>query len=129
LLAREVTLIAAGMVAARPHRGENVVSEAKEGTRPEAKHAKPPVQVTGSGDSQTERKKKQYLQFIFKDWCKGCRICSSFCPRGVLGCGEDGVPSIEHPDRCIGCRFCELHCPDFAITIKERSDLPGRNGI
>jgi 2-oxoglutarate ferredoxin oxidoreductase subunit delta len=104
------------------------LSEAKEGTRPEAKHAKPPVHVTGRGKNQTDKKKKQYLQFIFKDWCKGCRICSSFCPRGVLGCGEDGVPSIEQPERCIGCRFCELHCPDFAITIKERSDLAGRNG-
>jgi len=105
------------------------LNEVKEGTRQKTKHSKPPVQVREGDDNQAERKKKRYLQFIFKDWCKGCRICSSFCPRGVLGCSEDGVPSIEHPDRCIGCRFCELHCPDFAITIKERSDMADRNGI
>ena len=105
------------------------VSELKKGHTQEVKQSKPATEIKGADKHQTRGKKKVYLQFIFKDWCKGCRICSSFCPRGVLGCAEDGIPIIEHPERCIGCRFCELHCPDFAITIKERSDLTERNGL
>jgi len=69
---------------------------------------------------RSEKPKKKFNQFIFRDWCKCCGICSAFCPKGVIGRDEKGAPVIQDPDACIGCRFCELHCPDFAITIKER---------
>ena len=72
-----------------------------------------------SQDKQSKRKKKHYSQIIFKDWCKKCGICSSFCPKNVIGQDEDGGPVFERPEDCIGCRFCELHCPDFAITVTE----------
>ncbi len=74
------------------------------------------------------REKKHFTQFIFRDWCKSCGICSAFCPKGVIGKSDTGTPVIEHPDACIGCRFCELHCPDFAITIREKNGEPTRNG-
>ena len=69
-------------------------------------------------DSQSNIK-KNYSQIIFKDWCKKCGICSSFCPKNVIGQDEEGGPVFERPEDCIGCRFCELHCPDFAITVQE----------
>ena len=61
-----------------------------------------------------------FTQIIYRDWCKACGICISFCPKKVFGRDEGGKPVIERPDDCIGCRFCEFHCPDFAINIDER---------
>ena len=54
---------------------------------------------------------------IFRNWCKGCGICSEFCPQGVL----EIDPVIEkafvaHPEKCTLCGNCELRCPDFAIA-------------
>jgi len=70
---------------------------------------------------------KHYSQSIFRDWCKKCGICSSFCPKNVIGRDEGGWPVFERPEDCIGCRFCELHCPDFAITVHEIDPDPKRD--
>ena len=51
---------------------------------------------------------------INKEWCKGCAICSQFCPKNVLEI-QDGKVSIVNEDACISCRMCEYRCPDFAI--------------
>jgi len=72
-----------------------------------------------SSGKQSGRAKKRYSHTVFKDWCKKCGICSSFCPKNVIGQDEHGGPLFERPEDCIGCRFCELHCPDFAITVQE----------
>lgn len=57
--------------------------------------------------------------------CKGCFLCVSVCPKGVL------VPSAElgskgfelvHMDaekECIGCGMCYKMCPDYCIEIVE----------
>ena len=66
------------------------------------------------------RKGKSFEQEIFKDWCKACGICASFCPKGVIKRNEAGEPVIAAPEKCSGCRVCELRCPDFAISIKEK---------
>jgi len=87
------------------------------------------AQTSGATRNQgSKKRKKHFTQFIFRDWCKACGICSAFCPKGVLGRSETGAPIIENPDACIGCRFCELHCPDFAITIREDNGDHSRNG-
>ena len=72
-----------------------------------------------------KRRKKEYTQTIFRDWCKRCGICAEFCPKKVIVRNEDGMPEISDPAACIGCRFCELHCPDFAITIKQNGTREG----
>lgn len=72
-----------------------------------------------SSGKESEGGKKQYSQTVFRDWCKKCGICRSFCPKDVIGLDEYGGPVFERPEDCIGCRFCELHCPDFAITVQE----------
>lgn len=61
--------------------------------------------------------------------CKGCDICVSLCPSGVLGMRKDEhrvlgkIISVAYPESCIGCRECELHCPDFAIFVADRDEF------
>lgn len=59
---------------------------------------------------------------IFAKWCKGCRLCVEFCPRGVLAIGEDEIPYVALPENCSACRWCETHCPDLAIVVKSSAD-------
>lgn len=97
------------------------MSNSDKKTQQDPREGKAPGGAGTSRVKQSRGAKKRYDQIIFRDWCKGCGICSSFCPRKVIGRDEEGRPIIARPDECLGCRFCELHCPDFAVTIKERS--------
>jgi len=55
--------------------------------------------------------------------CKGCHICISVCPHGVLKKSEvvDNrgffLPIVADLDACKVCKLCELECPDFAISV------------
>lgn len=97
-----------------------MVNHSNKETQQKPKKVKSAGKPGTSGETKSKKTKKQYIQIIFRDWCKACGICSAFCPKGVIGRDENGAPVFEHPEKCIGCRFCELRCPDFAITIKER---------
>ncbi len=61
--------------------------------------------------------------------CKGCDLCVSVCPAGVLGMGVKPthvlgkVAKVAYPESCIGCYKCELGCPDFAIYVAEKGDF------
>jgi len=86
---------------------------------PKAKQKEP-----GAADARKpEKPKKRYQPFIIRAWCKNCRICESFCPKGVFRCDDMGA-HVEKPENCIGCRFCEMHCPDLAISVQERGVVP-----
>ncbi len=67
--------------------------------------------------------------WVNEDRCKGCDICVSVCPVGVLGMGIEKervlgkVAKVAYPESCIGCTQCELHCPDFAIYVADRKDF------
>ena len=60
---------------------------------------------------------------INADWCKGCYICVSVCPRDVLTIDRSEWTGSHHPivvtavERCGVCRNCELLCPDLAIEV------------
>ena len=55
--------------------------------------------------------------------CKGCELCSAFCPKGIIVMSSHinnkgySPASIERMDDCSGCRSCALVCPDGAIAI------------
>ncbi len=55
--------------------------------------------------------------------CKACLLCTSVCPKNVLGEGKKvnskGYMYIEmvNPDACIGCKMCAEICPDAAIEV------------
>lgn len=55
---------------------------------------------------------------IREDWCKGCNICVSVCPKGVLAKSRK-APAVAKPEECITCRLCEISCPDYAISVKK----------
>ncbi|BCZ17568.1 2-oxoglutarate-acceptor oxidoreductase subunit OorD [Helicobacter sp. NHP19-003] len=61
--------------------------------------------------------------------CKGCDLCVSVCPAGVLGMGFKPthilgkVAKVAYPESCIGCCKCELGCPDFAIYVAEKKEF------
>lgn len=55
--------------------------------------------------------------------CKGCFLCTSVCPKGVLipsdELGVKGFP-IVHQDEtkeCIGCGACYKMCGDYCIEV------------
>lgn len=55
---------------------------------------------------------------INQEWCKGCGICISFCPKNILEAeGLDQKVRVTDESLCINCGLCDVHCPDFAIEI------------
>ena len=68
-------------------------------------------------------KKKLKELVINRDWCKGCGICISFCPKSVLELDNQDKAFAVRPEDCICCNLCELRCPDLAIeVITEQED-------
>lgn len=67
--------------------------------------------------------------WIDEQRCKGCDICVSLCPSGVLGMQKNEhkilgkIITVAHPESCIGCYECELHCPDFAIFVASKDEF------
>jgi len=66
-------------------------------------------------EEMTKKKKSEVI--INKEWCKGCNICITFCPKDVLVLDEKEKAIVLRPELCIGCRLCELLCPDLAVTV------------
>lgn len=60
---------------------------------------------------------KEKVIEIKYQWCKGCGICYSLCPKDVLDKDMLGKVVVKNPGACIKCRICEEHCPDFCIKI------------
>ncbi len=57
-------------------------------------------------------------------FCKGCGMCTAFCPQKILKLDEDVItPKGYHPaicideSKCTGCATCALVCPDVAIKV------------
>lgn len=60
--------------------------------------------------------------------CKGCVLCVSVCPKGVLAMSTSINPKGHHTAEvvdgtaCIGCLQCTTICPDAAIEIEQEDD-------
>ncbi|MBM3245730.1 MAG: 4Fe-4S dicluster domain-containing protein [Candidatus Omnitrophica bacterium] len=60
---------------------------------------------------------------IDKDKCKGCLLCVSFCPKGLIkaakGLNKRGVAAVEFKDtgECLGCTLCAVICPDCCVEV------------
>jgi 2-oxoglutarate ferredoxin oxidoreductase subunit delta len=57
--------------------------------------------------------------------CKGCVLCTTACPKGVITMADGRFTSMGyHPAQlvdpegeCTGCAICALMCPEAAITV------------
>jgi 2-oxoglutarate ferredoxin oxidoreductase subunit delta len=60
-------------------------------------------------------------------YCKGCELCVTACPKGVIRLDMDYLTSKGyHPaqlvsDNCTGCVICAIVCPEAAITVTRNS--------
>lgn len=63
---------------------------------------------------------------IDKNACKGCGLCVTVCPKGIVKLSETelntkGYSPVEITDMeaCIGCASCAKMCPDLVFTIEK----------
>jgi len=63
---------------------------------------------------------------INAEGCKGCRYCSSACPRELIAINTDEINILgynparfeNNPDKpCVGCALCAEVCPDVLIEV------------
>ena len=76
---------------------------------------------------------------IDREKCKGCLLCISFCPKGLITIDKDlnrrgakpvkfsrqanlnkgGIPpkAGTETSECLGCAMCAIICPDFCIEV------------
>ena len=59
------------------------------------------------------------------DRCKGCGLCVSACPKGLIAIAEDKINQRGHhpaeltdPEKCVGCASCAIMCPDCIIEVE-----------
>ena len=59
------------------------------------------------------------------DRCKGCGLCVSACPKGLIAIAKDKINSKGHhpaeltdPEKCVGCASCAIMCPDCVIEVE-----------
>lgn len=67
---------------------------------------------------------KGYI-IINEDECKGCNLCTFYCPVNILKLDETRTNKkgytplmVTDPDKCIACAFCATMCPDSVITVE-----------
>jgi 2-oxoglutarate ferredoxin oxidoreductase subunit delta len=66
---------------------------------------------------------------INTEWCKGCELCISACPSGVLEMSKEingkGVryPVVKHAGKCTGCTLCAVVCPEIVITVYKKKKI------
>ena len=57
--------------------------------------------------------------------CKGCNLCTEFCPKKVYKESEElnqkgiHIPVPANKEKCTQCGLCALMCPDQAIKVDE----------
>ena len=65
---------------------------------------------------------KGYIE-IDQELCKGCEICTFFCPKGVisisdkLNVGGYRVAVFNGSSKCTGCAICAVVCPEVAVEV------------
>ena len=60
-----------------------------------------------------------------EDKCKGCQLCTTVCPKGIVHMAKDRINSkgfhpaeVPEKEKCIGCAFCATICPDVVIEVE-----------
>lgn len=60
---------------------------------------------------------------IREEQCKGCALCTSYCPSKCLEMST-GFNALGHhpvaltkPEKCTGCAICGWMCPDCVLVV------------
>jgi len=60
-----------------------------------------------------------------EDVCKGCGLCTTVCPVGIVVMDETRLnaqgyhpATVTDAEKCTGCGSCALICPDSVITVQ-----------
>lgn len=60
------------------------------------------------------------------DICKGCGLCVTACPKGIIRLAKDKInkkghspAEITEQEKCIACAFCATMCPDCVIKVEK----------
>ena len=63
---------------------------------------------------------------IDKDRCKGCRLCTTVCPKKIVVMSQTHINAqgfhpveISEPEKCIACAMCAKICPDTVFKIEK----------
>lgn len=62
---------------------------------------------------------------INEERCKGCTLCTVFCPQHVIQMATDRVNAkgyhpavlVDPEQACTGCAMCAAACPDVCIVV------------
>ncbi len=61
-----------------------------------------------------------------EDLCKGCGLCVTACPKGIVKLAETRLnvkghhpAEITDQGACIACAFCATMCPDCVIKVEK----------
>ena len=71
---------------------------------------------------KTDAKIRGYIE-IDQEFCKGCQLCISFCPKDAIylsdKLNDSGyLPAQFNSDSgCTGCAICAVVCPEVAIEV------------
>jgi len=55
--------------------------------------------------------------------CKGCELCTIYCPKGLIKMSKElnrrgsHFAVVAKTKECTGCSQCALICPDVAIEV------------
>ena len=69
--------------------------------------------------------KSHYVAVVDYNICNGCGVCVQRCQFGSLKFEVTTDKANIDPFRCYGCGLCETGCPRRAITLLDRTSLPG----
>ena len=62
---------------------------------------------------------------IDSELCKGCLVCTTACPKGLLAQGHEFNSMgyycvvLQGGEQCNCCTLCAEMCPDVAITLEK----------
>lgn len=63
---------------------------------------------------------------INEEKCKGCELCISVCPKGILKKNPEKInmkgynPTfVFNIEKCIACAMCAIICPDSVIKVEK----------